>query len=100
MPPNQPSALLRAYPQSHPGRHQNYAREHWVLPGGNPPVGLVLCSERNDAVAHCALGNLNNQVLAREYKLNLPEEGVLVREIADTRRALQLRAQFKPTVEP
>ncbi len=77
----------------------NYAREHWILPGENPPVGLVLCSERNDAVAHYALGNLNNQVLAREYKLSLPEEGVLVREISDTRRALQLRAQFKPTVD-
>ena len=21
----------------------NYAREHWVLPGESPPVGLILC---------------------------------------------------------
>src|SRR5438552_5950398 len=29
----------------------NYAREHWIQPGENPPVGLILCSEKNDAVA-------------------------------------------------
>jgi hypothetical protein len=32
--------------------------------------------------------------------LTLPEEKVLVREIADTRRALQLQAKFKPDVGP
>ena len=71
----------------------NYARELWTRPDENPPIGLILCSERNEAVAHYALGNLQNRVLAREYRLTLPEESVLVREISDTRRALQLRAR-------
>jgi hypothetical protein len=35
----------------------NYAREHWTLPDENPPLGLILCSEKNEAVAHYALGN-------------------------------------------
>jgi len=74
----------------------NYAREHWTRPEENPPIGLILCSERNEAVAHYALGNLNNRVLAREYRLSLPDESVLVREISDTRRALQLRAGPNP----
>lgn len=74
----------------------NYAREHWTRPDENPPIGLILCSERNEAVAHYALGNLRNRVLAREYKLSLPEESVLVQEIADTRRALQLRTGSNP----
>jgi predicted nuclease of restriction endonuclease-like (RecB) superfamily len=74
----------------------NYAREHWTRPDENPPIGLILCSERNEAIAHYALGNLNNRVLAREYKLSLPEESVLVREISDTRRALQLRRAADP----
>ncbi len=49
-------------------------------------VGLILCSERNDIVAHYALGNINNRVLAREYKLSLPEESVLIKKsrIPDT----------------
>jgi predicted nuclease of restriction endonuclease-like (RecB) superfamily len=71
----------------------NYAREHWTRPDENPPIGLILCSERNEAVAHYALGNLQNRVLAREYRLTLPEESVLVREISDTRRALQFRGR-------
>jgi hypothetical protein len=24
----------------------NYAREHWTRPDENPPIGLILCSER------------------------------------------------------
>src|SRR6185436_7672777 len=24
----------------------NYAREHWVFPGENPPVGLILCTRQ------------------------------------------------------
>jgi len=45
----------------------NYAREHWTHPHENQPVGLILCSEKDAAVAHYALGSLANQVLAREY---------------------------------
>ncbi len=66
----------------------NYAREHWTYEGENNPVGLILCSERNEAVAHYALGNLSNTVLAREYKVQLPSEDRLADELAETRRAL------------
>jgi len=66
----------------------NYAREHWTLPEENPPVGLILCSERNDAVAYYALGNLKNKVLASEYKLALPDERQLAEEMEKTRKAL------------
>ena len=67
----------------------NYAKEHWTIDGENPLIGLILCSERNEAVAHYALGNLTNKVPAREYRLTLPEEGVLVQELAETRKSLQ-----------
>jgi hypothetical protein len=69
----------------------NYAREHWTHSDENSPIGLILCSERNDVVAHYALGNMSNRVLAREYRLTLPIEQILVKEISTTRRALQLR---------
>lgn len=52
----------------------NYAREHWTHPHENPSVGLILCSEKDSAAAHYALGSLQNQVLAREYELTLPKE--------------------------
>jgi predicted nuclease of restriction endonuclease-like (RecB) superfamily len=66
----------------------NYAREHWTHPHENPPVGLILCSEKDAAVAHYSLGNLSNQVLAREYQLVLPKEGELVQRLSEARRLL------------
>jgi predicted nuclease of restriction endonuclease-like (RecB) superfamily len=66
----------------------NYAREHWTHPHENPPVGLILCSEKDAAVAHYALGHLSNQVLAREYHLNLPDEAEVAARIDTARRLL------------
>ena len=62
----------------------NYAREHWTLEGENPPVGLVLCAEKDRAVARYALEGLPNKVLATEYRTALPKEGALVAEIEKT----------------
>ena len=69
----------------------NYAREHWVKPGENPPVGLILCSSKGDDVAKYALENLPNKVLAAEYRLALPPEERLLEELRQTRRAWELR---------
>jgi predicted nuclease of restriction endonuclease-like (RecB) superfamily len=67
----------------------NYAAEHLTLAEENPPVGLVLCSEHDDAVAHYAMGNLRNKVLAAQYKLNLPDPRTLESEIEKMRRLLE-----------
>ncbi len=69
----------------------NYARAHWMQPGENPPVGLILCSEKNDAVARYALEGLPSKVLAREYRLALPDEKRLAAEIEKTRERLEAR---------
>jgi len=66
----------------------NYAREHWTLAGENPPVGLILCAEKDSAVAKYALEGLPNNVLAAEYRMALPKERALVEEIEKTRRQL------------
>jgi predicted nuclease of restriction endonuclease-like (RecB) superfamily len=71
----------------------NYAAEHLTLAGENPPVGLVLCSEHDDAVAHYSMGNLRNQVLAAQYKLALPAPYLLEAEIEKTRRLLEAPAR-------
>jgi len=66
----------------------NYAREHWTHPEENPPVGLILCSEKDAAVAHYALGNLANKVLAREYQITLPKERELGQRLKRVRALL------------
>ncbi len=70
----------------------NYAREHWVRGGENPPVGLILCAQKDEAIARYALEGLPNKVMASEYRTALPEERTLVAEIERTREALRGRA--------
>jgi hypothetical protein len=52
----------------------NYAREHWTNEGENPPVGVILCTQKDTAVVHYALEGLPNKVLAAEYRTTLPDE--------------------------
>jgi predicted nuclease of restriction endonuclease-like (RecB) superfamily len=69
----------------------NYAREHWVNKGENPPVGLILCARKDEAVARYALEGLPNKVMASEYQTALPDEKKLVAEIKKTQALLEER---------
>ena len=63
----------------------NFARENWTQAGENPPVGLILCTDKDDALAHCAMEGLHNKMLVREYLTALAKESALAAEIARTR---------------
>ena len=79
----------------------NYAREHWTHEDENPPVGLILCSQKDEAVARYSLEGLSNKVMAAEYRTTLPDEEFLAAEIDRTRQVINLRATVKsgvPTV--
>jgi len=67
----------------------NFAREHWMKPGENPPVGLILCAEKGAAEAHYALDNLPNKVLAAEYRTVLPDEKMIAEELERSRAELE-----------
>ena len=70
----------------------NYAKEHWVRAGENPPVGLILCAKKGHDEARYALGGLDNKVLTATYRTTLPDAAVLVAEVERTRRMLEQRA--------
>ena len=72
----------------------NYAREHWMREDENPPVGLILCSEKDEAIAHYALEGLSNNVMAAEYRVSLPDEDLLATELDKTRQTIELRASL------
>ena len=72
----------------------NYAREHWVREGENPPVGLILCSEKDEALARYALEGLPNNVMAGEYRITLPDEKLLATELDRTRQAMEVRGSI------
>ena len=43
-------------------------------PGDNPPVGIVLCAEKNDAVVRYTLPEDEKQVFAAQYMTYLPTQ--------------------------
>lgn len=69
----------------------NYAREHWAQAGENPPVGVVLCSGKNEALVHYATAALPTKLLVREYLTALPDESVLAAELENTRKQIEAR---------
>ncbi len=71
----------------------NYAKEHWTNKNENPPVGLILCAEKDSAVAKYALEGLPNKVLASEYKLALPDEKTLRDELKKTQKLITGRVK-------
>lgn len=71
----------------------NYAKENWTNKDENPPVGLILCAEKDNAVAKYALEGLPNKVLAAEYKLVLPDVRLLTKEIEQTRKIIEARKE-------
>lgn len=69
----------------------NYAREHWMQAGENPPVGVILCSGKSEALVRYATEALPTKLLVREYLTALPEEKVLAAELEKTRTLLEGR---------
>lgn len=67
----------------------NYAREHWTHPDENPPVGIILCSSAGQNIVRYTLDNLPNQILAKEYRLALPEEKRLAQEMQRARNHIE-----------
>ena len=61
----------------------------------NPTVGLVLCEDKKDAVVRYTLPKNNKQIFASRYKLYLPTEEELVRELKRERLFLGMEKRNK-----
>ena len=59
----------------------NYYTRELMNEGDNPPIGIVLCAEKNDAVVKYTLPEGNNQIFASKYFTYLPTEEELKREL-------------------
>jgi predicted nuclease of restriction endonuclease-like (RecB) superfamily len=74
----------------------NHAAAHWTRPAENPPVGPILCAQRDATLARYALDNLPNKVLAAEYRTVLPDENLIAAELAQRERILEARRSKTP----
>ena len=59
----------------------NYYTRELMNEGDNPPIGIVLCAEKNDAVVKYTLPDGNNQIFASKYFTYLPTEEELKRAL-------------------
>lgn len=74
----------------------SYAAAHWTRSDENPPVGLILCAQKDEALARYALDNLPNKVLAAEYRTVLPDEKVIAADLQKTRQMLEHGGAARP----
>jgi predicted nuclease of restriction endonuclease-like (RecB) superfamily len=64
-------------------------------PDDNPTVGLILCEDKKDAVVRYTLPKDNRQIFASRYKLYLPTEEELIKELRKERTLLEIRKNGK-----
>jgi predicted nuclease of restriction endonuclease-like (RecB) superfamily len=69
----------------------NYAREHWVVEGENPPVGIILCAAKGESLVKYALESLPNKIVAAQYRTALPDETALVAKLVETQRRIEFK---------
>jgi hypothetical protein len=55
--------------------------DQYTSEGDNPTIGLILCAEKNEAVAKYSVLNDRKQIFASKYMLHLPTEQQLQQEI-------------------
>jgi len=76
------------------GQMDSYVRmyeDQFKVAGDNPTIGLILCSEKNEAIVHYSVLRESRQLFAPKYKLYLPSEEELRRELKRERRLLEER---------
>lgn len=59
----------------------HYYERKLMNEGDNPPIGIVLCADKSDAVVRYTLPEDETQVFASKYKLYLPTEEELLKEL-------------------
>ncbi|MFM7074101.1 MAG: YhcG family protein [Planctomycetota bacterium] len=74
------------------GQLDGYVRlfeDRFKVPGDNPTIGLILCSDKSEAVARYSVLNEGRQIFASKYLQFLPSEQELMLEVERERRAIE-----------
>lgn len=76
----------------------NWWKTHAVAPGDNPPVGIVLCSDQDQATVEFATGGLDQKLFVSRYLVALPSARQLTRFLEKDRERLE--ALWSPKQKP
>ena len=69
----------------------NYYTREMMNNGDNPPIGILLCETKSDAVVRYTLPEGDKQIFASRYKLYLPTEDELRSELIRDRKIIEHR---------
>ena len=61
----------------------NYYASEVNAPENNHPIGLILCTDKDDITAEYALGGPSNQIFAAKYVLHMPNKEQLIAQVED-----------------
>ncbi len=67
----------------------NWFREHEMAENDNPPVGILLCTDKNHALVKYALAGMDNRLFVSKYEIQLPEESAIRAFLEEQWRELQ-----------
>ena len=73
-----------AFQHEHLGQLNTYVayyKKHQMTAGDQPPIGILLCTRKNDALVEFALGDLSNKVFVSRYAVELPKKEEMERFI-------------------
>jgi predicted nuclease of restriction endonuclease-like (RecB) superfamily len=73
----------------------NYYQRELTAPEENPLIGIVLCTDKSEAVVRYALPEGNTQIFASRYKLHLPTEEELAAELQRERHQIEFGARLR-----
>ena len=63
------------FSHEHLGQLNTYVswyKRHMTTKGDNPPIGLLLCKRKDNALVHYALADLPNTLFVSKYQVELP----------------------------
>lgn len=66
-----------AFSHEHLGQLNTYVayyKKHEMTPGDQPPIGILLCTRKNEALVEFALGDLSNQLFVSHYAVEMPKK--------------------------
>lgn len=72
----------------------NYYTRELMNDGDNLPIGIVLCADKSESVVKYTLPEDNNQIFASKYKLYMPTEDELKRELAKEQELLEIEQEL------
>jgi predicted nuclease of restriction endonuclease-like (RecB) superfamily len=67
----------------------NYYTREMMNEGDSIPIGIILCADKSDSVVKYTLPENNNQIFASKYKLYMPTEEELKRELEKEQKLLE-----------